>query len=105
MKKPFEVTRWEASQPPSSTLVERLFSKEGLTPERESLSPGVQTTERKWTQPAIILLLVGRLQVAFPGYGVVELAVGDRLDIDPEALHDLTTIGHEPAEFMIAKSL
>ncbi len=96
-QKPFEIMRWESSTPPTLDFLTHMMSREGLSASQSELAAQTQTHEMKFEQPVVVVLVSGRIQYAFPGYGAVDLEPGDVLEIDPGVLHDITVCGAQPA--------
>jgi hypothetical protein len=94
---PFEITRWEASKQPEEALLARWLQREGLEYQRVEHPPKTHTPEVKYDTPVIRVVVSGAIQYSFPGYGVVELRPGDRLDLTADLLHDIKVISPEPA--------
>jgi hypothetical protein len=96
-QKPFEIMRWESSTPPTLDFLTHMMSREGLLASQSELAAQTQTNEMKFDQTVVMVLVSGRIQYAFPGYGAVDLEPGDVLEIDPGVLHDITVCGGQPA--------
>ena len=94
---PFEIMRWESTQLPSIQVLENLLIQENLSPTTQTLCANSQTPEMKFEKVAIKVLVSGKLQFAFPGYGVIELHPGDILEINPDTLHDIYVLSSQEA--------
>ena len=101
-EKPFEITRWESPKTPDPEFLARMLGRENLTGELQEMPAGEHTIERKYERDALAVVVSGRLQVALPGSGVVELGPGDMLEIRPHVLHDLTVVGAQPVQYLLA---
>lgn len=97
---PFEVLRWESQLPPNPEKLAKVLRREGLSSVTSTYEEGSHTEERKLPVAQTLVLVSGRLQVSFPGYGVVELQPGDQLDITPNTIHDLKVLGTQAATLL-----
>lgn len=102
MGQPFEITRWESAASPSSDLLQRMLSREGLTPDITELPEQTHTPEMRFDKPIVYVLISGHIQYSFPGYGVIELEPGDMLEIHPGILHDVIVGTHQTAMLLQA---
>lgn len=82
----------------------RWLNREGYQPQEELYPAGMHTPEMIFSHRTIRILLSGCVQVAFPGYGVIELNPGDRIDIEPNVLHDILVSSPTPATLFVANS-
>lgn len=96
-KKPFEIMRWESSSPPSLDFLIRMMAREGLCATPSELALHTHTVEMKFEKTAVQVVVSGKIQYAFPGYGVIDLEPGDILEINPGVLFDMTVSGAQPA--------
>lgn len=101
-ERPFEIMRWEPSTPPDLDVLQRMMVREGLQPLQTQLEPQTHSPEIKFDKTAVRVLLSGKVQFSFPGYGVLELAPGDILEIEPDVLHDIIVSSHQPAVLLEA---
>lgn len=101
-QRPFEIMRWESSNPPSLDFLTRMLAREGLKPEQVELASKTHTPEMKFDQTAVRVLVSGKIQFSFPGYGVIELEPGDILEINPGVLHDIIVSSSQPAVLLEA---
>ena len=99
---PFEVIRWDAPKPPTPSFLSRWLEREGLSAREEIHAAGSISPEIKFEAPMVRVVVSGNIQVSFPGYGVVELNPGDRLDVEAHFLHDMTVSSMEPAITLVA---
>jgi hypothetical protein len=95
--KPFEIMRWESPKQPDPEFLGRMLQREGLQSESIELAAQSQTPEMKFDRAVVMVPALGQLQVSFPGYGAIELAPGDILEINPGVLHDIIVIGSQSA--------
>lgn len=102
VNKPFEIMRWESPNSPTLEALHRMLTREGLQPEQRELSALSQTPEMRFSQTAVQVLVSGKLQFSFPGYGVIELEPGDILEINPDVLHDIIVSSSQTAIFLQA---
>jgi hypothetical protein len=96
-QRPFEIMRWESASLPSLESLTRMLTREGLLPEQVELAAKMHTPEMKFDKTAVRVLVSGKLQFSFPGYGVIELEPGDILEINPGVLHDIIVSSSQPA--------
>ena len=96
-QRPFEIMRWESVSPPTLESLSRMMAREGLRAEPSELAPQTHTPEMKFERTAVRVLVSGKLQFSFPGYGVIELGPGDILEINPGVLHDIIVSSAQPA--------
>ena len=101
-QKPFEIMRWESSTAPTLDFLTRMMVREGLSASQNELAAQSQTNEMKFDRTVVMVLVSGRIQYAFPGYGVVDLEPGDVLEINPGVLHDITVCSSQPATLLQA---
>ncbi len=94
--KPFDFMEWDAPDAPTPERLKGLLVREGLTPNEELLSPG-KTPEMKHAQVTVYVLVSGKAFVGFPGYGSVDLGIGDILEVHPNVTHDVVVSGHDQA--------
>jgi hypothetical protein len=80
----------------------RMLAREGLQPSQTQLEPLSQTPEVKFAKTAVRVLVSGAVQFSFPGYGVIDLAPGDILEIEPDVLHDVMVSSSQPAVLLEA---
>jgi quercetin dioxygenase-like cupin family protein len=78
-----------------------MMIREGLKPIQTQLEPHTHSPEIKFAQTAVRVLVSGKVQFSFPGYGVIELDPGDILEIEPNVLHDIM-VGSQPAVLLEA---
>lgn len=95
--KPFEIMRWESPDAPTPEIISRILRREGLQAETQELAPCSRSQEMKFEQTRLIIAYQGKVQVSFPGYGVIEIAPGDILEIAPEILHDFIVEQNQPS--------
>ena len=76
--------------------------RDGWEPVPDELPAGAHTAELRYPGMLSRVVLSGCLQVACPGYGVVDLHPGDQLTLEAGLVHDLTAQGGEPAAFLAA---
>ncbi len=101
-QRPFEIMRWESVSLPTLESLSRMMAREGLQAESAELAPQTHTPEMKFERTAVRVLVSGKLQFSFPGYGVIELGPGDILEINPGVLHDIIVSGSQPAVLLEA---
>lgn len=101
-QKPFEIMHWESQKEPTLELLTRMMAREGLQPESIELAPKTHTPEMKFAQMRVAVLVSGKVQYAFPGYGVQEVTPGDILEIYPQVLHDIIVLSPQPAVILQA---
>lgn len=89
--------RWESPDPPTLDFLTRMLTREGLQPSQVDFPAQSRSQEMKFEQPMVMVVVAGRLQYAFPGYGVIDVEPGDILEIHPGVLHDVTVGGAQPA--------
>ena len=94
---PFEILRWDDKAQPSLDQLQRLLEREGLQPQQTELAAQSHSPETKFQQVAVKVLVAGKVQYSFPGYGVIELEPGDVLEINPGVLHDVIVASTQPA--------
>ena len=94
---PFEIMRWEDEALPSLAFLVRMLEREGLQPVQSELPPKTHSPEIKFAQPVVRVVVSGKVQYSFPGYGVIELEPGDILEISSDVLHDVIVESHQPA--------
>lgn len=100
---PFEIMRWDDdSVTPSLDFLLRMMTREGLKPEQTELASHTQSAEMKFSEIVVRVVVTGRLQYSFPGYGVIELEPGDILEINPGVLHDVIVASSHPATILEA---
>lgn len=90
---PFEIMRWDHSEAPTLERLQRIMDREGFAGGVESLAASAKTPEMKFDKEVFLAPVAGVVQVAFPGYGVIELNPGDILEIQPHTTHDMIAIG------------
>jgi hypothetical protein len=95
--KPFDIMRWESPDAPTPELLTRMMNREDLQPETQELAPQSRSQEMKFAQTRVIISSQGKVQVSFPGYGVIEILPGDILEIAPDTLHDLIVESQQPS--------
>lgn len=100
--KPFDIMRWESPNAPTSEQLTRMMAREGLTPETQELPPQSRSVEMQFAQTRVIVSSQGKVQVSFPGYGVIEISPGDILEIIPETIHDLIVESPHPSVILQA---
>lgn len=96
-QKPFEIMRWESPNPPTLDFLIRMLAREGLRAGQVDLPAQSRSQEMKFEQAMVMVVAVGRLQYAFPGYGAIDVGPGDILEINPGVLYDVTVSGTQPA--------
>lgn len=101
-QKPFEIMRWESPNPPTADFLARMMSREGLQANQSELPAQSRTQEMKFDRTMVMVVVSGRLQYAFPGYGVIDVEPGDVLEINPGVLYDVTVSSAQPAIFLQA---
>lgn len=99
---PFEIMRWDDAAPPSLALLVRMLEREGLHPEQTELPSQTRSPEMKFPDVVVRVLVAGKVQYSFPGYGVIELEPGDILEINPGVLHDVIVDSAQPAMLLEA---
>jgi len=99
---PFEIMRWDDADTPSLDRLVRMLEREGLKPEQIELASQSHSPEMKFSQCVVRVLVAGKVQYSFPGYGVIELGPGDVLEINPGVLHDVIVAGSQPATLLEA---
>ncbi|HEY9746060.1 MAG TPA: hypothetical protein V6C99_07570 [Oculatellaceae cyanobacterium] len=95
--KPFEIMRWEAPDAPTPEQLTRMMIREGLQPASQELPGQSRSPEMKFPKTRVIVASSGKVQVSFPGYGVIEISPGDILEIAPDTLHDLIVEHAQPS--------
>ena len=98
--KPFELIRWDSPEQPTEDFWQGWMQREKMKAVSETLPLGTQTQEMKHATPLVRVVLKGCLQCSFPGYGVVDLAPGDCLEIAAHTQHDLKVTGSEAAQLL-----
>lgn len=101
-QKPFEIMRWESPNPPTLDFLTRMMAREGLRASQSELPGQSRSPEMKFDRTAVMVVVSGQLQYAFPGYGVIDVDPGDILEINPEVLHDVTVSSTQPAVLLQA---
>ena len=96
-QKPFEIMRWESANPPTMDFLVRMMAREGLESNQSELPAQSRSQEMKFDQVSVTVVVSGRLQYAFPGYGVIDVEPGDILEISPGVLHDVSVSSTQPA--------
>jgi hypothetical protein len=99
---PFEIMRWESPRAPDREFLLRMMNREGLQPKPVELAAATHTPEMKFDRPLVLVPADGKIQVSFPGYGVIELSPGDILEIQPDVLHDVIVSSTQPAVILQA---
>ena len=99
---PFEIMRWDDAVTPSLDKLMRMLEREGLKPEQTELPSQSHSPEIKFSESVVRVLVVGKVQYSFPGYGVIELEPGDVLEINPGVLHDVIVASSQPATMLEA---
>ena len=94
---PFEIMRWDHSDPPTLARLQRIMAREGFAGDEARFEPSVKTPEMKHHERVFLAPVTGTVQVSFPGYGVIALHPGDILAIEPDTTHDITAEGREAA--------
>ena len=94
--------RWESATTPTADFLTRMLSREGLSPEPVEFAAQSQSMEMKYEQAVVYVVATGKIQYAFPGYGAIDLAPGDILEINPGVLHDITVTGNQSASVLKA---
>jgi hypothetical protein len=94
---PFEIMRWDDAATPTLERLMRMLEREGLKPEQAELPSPSHSPEMKFDRSVVRVLVNGKVQYSFPGYGVIELEPGDVLEINPGVLHDVIVAGSQPA--------
>ena len=100
--KPYELNRWDLTNPPTPGFFDRWLAKSGLTAVSETLKDGPKTDEMLYPEKTVYIVLSGILQCALPGYGVFDLNAGDQLEIDPNTRHDLKAEGFRDVHYLRA---
>jgi hypothetical protein len=100
--KPFEIMRWESPDSPEQAFLSRMMEREGLQATPIELAAQTHTPEMKFEQTRVSVVVAGKVQYSFPGYGVIELGPGDILEINPGVLHDIIVSGPQPAMLLEA---
>jgi hypothetical protein len=91
---PFQLTRWDSLTPPTREMLQYWLRQEKLVAEQLSLPVGYRTEEIKFSAAGVELLFVGKLQISFPGYGVIEMNPGDCLEIEANTTYEILNIFH-----------
>lgn len=99
---PFEIIRWEAPREPDEEFLTYMLIRDGYEPERTELTPGTRSPEMKFDKTVIRVLISGKVQYSFPGYGSIDLAPGDILEISPATLHDIIVEEGQPGVILQA---
>lgn len=99
---PFEIMRWDDAATPSLELLIRMLEREGLQPEQTELASQTHSPEMKFPHSVVRVLVFGKVQYSFPGYGVIELEPGDILEINPGVLHDVIVASPQSATLLEA---
>lgn len=100
--KPFEIMRWESPDAPTPDFLNRMMSREGLQSEVQELPAYSRSQEMKFARTRVIISSQGKVQVSFPGYGVIEIMPGDILEIAPDTIHDLIVENNQPSTILQA---
>jgi quercetin dioxygenase-like cupin family protein len=100
--KPFEIMRWESPDEPTPEFLNRMMRREGLQAETQELPPQSRSQEMKFSRTRVIISSRGKVQVSFPGYGVIEITPGDILEIAPDTIHDLIVEHSQPSTILQA---
>ena len=85
--------RWDAPAPPTQEQLERLIIRQGFLPSTlQTLSPSAAPIEETTALETALLVFEGRLQIALPGFGVLELGQGDQFIVPPQTLYELKAL-------------
>jgi hypothetical protein len=103
---PYELTKWISRQLPDETVLERALHGEGLVTTSITLIAqsrcDATSLEQLSQQSTVLVVVTGKLQVSFPGYGVVALEQGDQLDVESGTRFDLSVLGHQSVKILVA---
>ena len=100
--KPFEIMRWELDKEPDLDFLSRMLAREGLQPEQIELAAKSHSPEMKFDRIRVSVVVSGKVQYSFPGYGAIELEPGDILEINPGVLHDIIVASVQSATLLQA---
>jgi mannose-6-phosphate isomerase-like protein (cupin superfamily) len=89
MQKPYTVEHWDSPKIPDKAFWQHQLVREGLSFQWEELPANTTTPEMKAPQTVTKVVISGQCQIAFPGFGTVDLKPGDRVDIEPDTLFDM----------------
>lgn len=95
--KPFEIMRWESPEFPTLEILQRMMQREGLEATLVEFTGQSRSQEMMFEQSQVTVVVQGRLQFAFPGYGVVDVGPGDIVEINAGILYDVTVNGLQTA--------
>jgi hypothetical protein len=102
---PVQILHWQGSKPPTQRLLKLLLEEAGHTHvSLEALPAGYRSAEQQETTPVLRWLLSGVLQLALPGYGVVELHPGDQYIIAPDFTYDVTVLSETGTQFLLSST-
>lgn len=84
------ITRWTGGQHPTTSAINRLMNKEGLTPYLWSPSPNARQAIKSHGYHKVLYVAEGSLEVILPDSNQrVTLKRGDRLDVPAGIRHGL----------------
>ena len=101
MNKPYEWMAWGGNTTPSEEQLEHMLVKEGLAPLKTFLTPG-KSQEMRFDKSVIWVLVEGKAYFGMPGYGSIDMAPGDIMEIEAGLMHDITVTSTGDSQFLQA---
>lgn len=101
MSKPYEWMAWGGTTAPSEEQLDHMLVKEGLSPVKTELPPG-KSQEMRFDQAVVWVLVEGKAYFGMPGYGSVDMAPGDIMEIEAGLMHDITVTSGSNSRFLQA---
>jgi hypothetical protein len=89
----FQHVPWDSPKAPEEAFLRRLLERDGLNLETLTYPAGFSSPEQTLPETVVWVLVQGCLQVACPGYGVVELHAGCQLTLQAATTFDLRVLG------------
>lgn len=96
----YRLIPWEKDTPPSRNDLHLIYASEGLTSYGWSNGPGDAYSAHSHRYEKVLYCLTGSIVFHLDGESV-ELKPGDRLEVDPEAVHS-ANVGPDGVECMEA---
>lgn len=94
MDQSVRVVRWQGSQHPSLSAINRLMHKDGLRPYLSALNPNHRQPARSHGYHKVIYVVEGAVEVVLPDSNQrTVLRTGDRLDVPAGTRHGLVVGG------------
>lgn len=88
----FQYVPWDAPKQPEESFLRRMLERDGLSLETMTYPVGFSSPEQTLPETVVWVLVQGCLQVACPGYGVVELHPGGQLTLQAGTTFDLRVL-------------